>query len=327
MSDSQLITCTPTPIAYLDEVSPHDRGQLNLVGDVKMEMIHDGAPIPGGDGAPIIVDAGCGRDFRIDYEPWAWDVNTEIQNGLEVVVERHLAVSCPTCGRTADYLSEIVENPYEFSYQGLSKSQRLLLSDPEMIDWLGEPPAGVNLVGMLREGPPEDRELRRWWRLINGVSGGGGGGYAHVTEGAVALVAATAKSVIGGKAGSAVGLLWAFYNLAFDGVSASQVPVTMELCYCTFGANSPGTNSTGTAERQEYGRVIAADWTGGRNWTTEPTTITVLGEGSLTPNGGLILYDDPLSCEPDSAVSEGFVIRLTAAAAVNVRASQKFRHA
>ena len=57
------------------------------------------------------------------------------------------------------------------------------------------------------------------------------------------------------------------------------------------------------------------------------TTITVIGEGLLSPNGGLVLYDDPLGKEPDCALSEGFVVRLTAPAVVNVRGTQKLRHA
>jgi hypothetical protein len=47
----------------------------------------------------------------------------------------------------------------------------------------------------------------------------------------------------------------------------------------------------------------------------------VIRERLLTPNGGLVIYDYPLGKEPDCALGEGFALRLTAPATVNVRAS------
>lgn len=146
-------------------------------------------------------------------------------------------------------------------------------------------------------------------------------GYVCSTEGAVALTAATAKSIIGVKSHANFGLDLIKFRVAFDGVTASAVPVLVELGYCTFGANSPGTNSTSTTPRQAYGRVLTAGLTSGKTWTTEPTTITTLDDWLLTPNGGVVLYDFPLGTSPDTALAEGFVLRLTAPAAVNVRAT------
>jgi len=147
--------------------------------------------------------------------------------------------------------------------------------------------------------------------------------YTAVTGGAVALTAATAKTVLGVKAHANSGLLLNSYEVAFDGVSASAVPVLVEVCYCTWGANSPGTNSTSVTVVQELGRVLTAGFTAGKTWTTEPTTLTVLREKLLTPNGGVIIYDYPLGTEPDCALGEGFALRLTAPANVNVRGTLK----
>lgn len=147
--------------------------------------------------------------------------------------------------------------------------------------------------------------------------------YGVTSEGAVALSAATAKSVLGLKAHANSGLNLKKFRVGFDGVTASAVPVLVELGYCTWGANSPGTNSTSVTVMQLGGRVIAAGFTAGKTWTTEPTTITVLDSWLLTPNGGLVILDIPLGDEPDSALAEGFVLRLTAPAAVNVRASMQ----
>lgn len=146
-------------------------------------------------------------------------------------------------------------------------------------------------------------------------------GYKATTEGAVALSAATAKSIIGVKAHANSGLQLKGYKIGFDGVTASAVPVLVEIGYCTFGANAPGTNSTSTTPVQKYGRSLTAGFTSGKTWTTEPTTITVLEEFLLTPNAGLIAFQYPLGQEPDTALAEGFVIRCTAPATVNVRAS------
>ncbi len=146
-------------------------------------------------------------------------------------------------------------------------------------------------------------------------------GYSCVTEAAVALVAATAKSVLGVKAHANSGLQVKGFTISFDGVTASAVPVLIELAYCTFGTNSPGTNSTNLTENQCYGRVLAAGFTGAYNWTAEPTTITGCKRFLLAPDKGVFAYQYPLGTEPDCALAEGFVLRITAPAAVNCQAS------
>ena len=146
-------------------------------------------------------------------------------------------------------------------------------------------------------------------------------GYSIVTGGAVALTAATAKSILGVKAHANSGVQVKSLEVAFDGVTASAVPVLIELCYATFATNSPGTASTSVTPAQNYGRVLTAGFTGGKTWTTEPTVLTVLKELLLPADKGVLAYQFPLGQEPDSALAEGFVIRCTAPAAVNVRAS------
>lgn len=152
-------------------------------------------------------------------------------------------------------------------------------------------------------------------------------GYATSTEGAVALSAATAKSVLGIQAPSSFGCDLKKIRVAFDGVTASAVPVLVELCYSTYATNAPGVNSTGTTIDQVYGRAITAGFVGGRNWTTEPTALTVIDEWLLTPAGGLVIYDWPLGDTPDTNTGHGFVLRLNAPAAVNVRSSFWFERA
>ena len=152
-------------------------------------------------------------------------------------------------------------------------------------------------------------------------------GYVATTGATVALVASTAKSVIGVKSGDTTanhGVDLKKFRIGFDGTDATDAPVLVELCACTFGTNAPGTASTSVTVRQAYGRHAATGFTAARNWTTEPTTITVLEEFTLSPNGGLLVYDWPLGDTPDSPLGEGFLLRCTASDSVNLRAALWF---
>lgn len=148
-------------------------------------------------------------------------------------------------------------------------------------------------------------------------------GYSVVTTADVALTAATAKSIIGVLSGASFGVDLIGVRVAFDGVSGSAEPVTVEVCYCTFATNPPGTNSTTRTPAQGYGRVLAHGVTAASNWTTEPTVITVLDEFLIHPQSGAWV-DLPLGTSYDSDLSDGFVIRCTAPAAVNARATLKW---
>lgn len=149
-------------------------------------------------------------------------------------------------------------------------------------------------------------------------------GYSVVSAGAVALAAATAKSVIGIRANAAFGVDLTYVEVGFAGVTATDVPVLVELCYCTYATNgTAGTNNTtlATSIFQNYGRVLTSGVTAMKNWTAEPTVLTPIDEMLLTPNGGLVKWAYPLGQTPDSAFSEGFVVRCTAPQAQNIRAT------
>lgn len=149
--------------------------------------------------------------------------------------------------------------------------------------------------------------------------------YASKTEGAIALSAATPKSVIGIQGATDFGISLKKFRIAFDGVTSSAVPVLIELCSSTFATNAPGTASTATTTRQVAGRANATTgFVSGAGWTTEPTVLVPLDEWDLTPNGGLVIYDFPPGDEPDFALAQGFVIRCTAPATVNVRGTLWF---
>lgn len=150
-------------------------------------------------------------------------------------------------------------------------------------------------------------------------------GYTLQTGAAVALSAATAKTVLCVIAPAQFGIDLKKVRVGFDGVTSSAVPVLCELMTSTLATNStPGTNNTTGTVTQIYGRSITAGFTGFYASTTEPTVLTAFDQWLLTPNGGLLFYDFPLGDTPDTAVSAGIVLRCTAPAAVNVRASFTF---
>lgn len=143
-------------------------------------------------------------------------------------------------------------------------------------------------------------------------------GYTLPMGGAVALVAATAKSVLTVIAPASFGVDLTKYRLGFDGVTASAIPVLVEWCDNTLASNStPGTNNTTGTVTQVYGRAITAGFTGFYNSTTEPTVLARYDSYTLTPNGGLVIYDWPLGTSHDTPVSAGISLRLTAPAVVN----------
>ena len=150
-------------------------------------------------------------------------------------------------------------------------------------------------------------------------------GYTLPTLADVALTAATAKTILGVRAGSTFGLDLQEASVSFDGVAAGNEPITVEVCRATFATNAPGTNSTDAAANivQEYGLVIAHGCTAAHTWTAEPTALSVIFSTLIHPQAGVI-YQIPLGRTPDCVGSSGFCIRITAPANVNARATLKW---
>jgi hypothetical protein len=144
-------------------------------------------------------------------------------------------------------------------------------------------------------------------------------GYTAEVGAAVALVPATAKTVLSVIAPASFGVDLVGFRLGFDGVTAANTPVVIEIVTWT----TDGTGTAGTVV-QAYGRAITAGFTTKYNYSVEPTTPTLVDRYTLTPNGGAIVYDYPRDRTPDTAVSNLIGIRLTAAQAVNVNATAIF---
>jgi hypothetical protein len=144
-------------------------------------------------------------------------------------------------------------------------------------------------------------------------------GYSAVTTAPVALAGGTAKSVLSVIAPAQFGVDLTKIRVGFDGVTASAVPVLVELVLFT----TDGTGTGGTVN-QVYGPTITPGFTSKVNYTVEPTTATIVDHWTLTPNGGLVIYDWPLGTSPNTAVSNLFTLRCNAPAVVNVTASMWF---
>jgi hypothetical protein len=142
------------------------------------------------------------------------------------------------------------------------------------------------------------------------------------TSGSVALSAATAKTVLNIIAPGQFGIDLRSVEIAFDGVTAANVPVLCEICSSTQGA--AGTTGSTPTVVQVYGRAIAAGFTAGAAYSAEPTTLTTLDAFTLSPNGGLVIRDWPPNEGFDQDVSKALAVRLTAPATVNARVTMKF---
>lgn len=144
-------------------------------------------------------------------------------------------------------------------------------------------------------------------------------GYTAEVGAPVLLTAATAKTVLAVIAPAQFGVDLVGFRLGFDGVTAANTPVVVEIVTWT----TDGTGTSGTVV-QAYGRAITAGFTTKYAYSVEPTTPTLVDRYSLTPNGGAIVYDYPRDRTPDCAVSNLIGIRLTAAQGVSCNATLIF---
>lgn len=146
-------------------------------------------------------------------------------------------------------------------------------------------------------------------------------GFSVVLGSGIALAPAAPKTTIMITPGASVPLRNVEWAQGFDGITATNIPVLVELIVwngATFGTR------TIAAPQQTYGESTATTIASGFvNYTAEPTVLTVIKEWLVTPNGGLLVIQSPLNRELLSTSSlgvvKGFGLRCTAQQAVNVR--------
>lgn len=140
-------------------------------------------------------------------------------------------------------------------------------------------------------------------------------GYTVESNGDIALVAATAKSVLSWiNASNALSRIVEICA-SFDGVTANAEAVTVELCESTEAGAGTATSHTII---QSYGPTRTVQATAKRNFSAEPTTLTVRKRWLVLPNGGPFVIQFPLGREPEMVVTaDALVLRCTAPANVN----------
>lgn len=138
--------------------------------------------------------------------------------------------------------------------------------------------------------------------------------YTVESNGDIALTAATAKSVLSAINASGGLIRCTALAACFDGTSGTAEPVTVELCSSTEAGAGTATSHT---ILQCRGATRTAQFTAKRNFTAEPTTLTVLMRWLVHPQTGLYIQF-PLGREPEQVTTaDALVLRCTAPANVN----------
>lgn len=141
-------------------------------------------------------------------------------------------------------------------------------------------------------------------------------GYSVETTADVALTAATAKTILSVINAANALIRITEFGVSFDGTSATAEPVTIELCSSTQAG--AGTN-TSQSPIQMYGPTRTVQATGARNYTAEPTTLTVLKRWLVHPQTGIEMQF-PLGREVEqTTTADALCLRCTAPATVNAQ--------
>lgn len=188
------------------------------------------------------------------------------------------------------------------------------------IDWeLGDP--------LPRHYPIELRNRREQliWELASGARHvrGGSTAAAYAINSAIFAAPAALHSILNSIAPAGHGLSVVEAAISFDGVTASAVPVYVEMCIST----QAGAGTAGTAPTIAQVRGVA---TGGQaptaagSFTAEPTVLTRVRSWYISPNGGTFIYPLPLGreieCHSSGGTNKALNMRITPPATVNAQA-------
>ena len=129
---------------------------------------------------------------------------------------------------------------------------------------------------------------------------------------ASSITANTPKTVISVLSPAQFGCDVVGFEISFEGGTSTAKPARWELCQLS-GATA-GT-STAVTPVQVSGRTITAGFTGGTNYSAEPTVLTVVLADYMPVFGGLLKVEFNTYQGYDNAVSTGYALRITTAAA------------
>jgi hypothetical protein len=137
-------------------------------------------------------------------------------------------------------------------------------------------------------------------------------GAAATTSASVALVAATAKTVLAVLGTSVTTINLKRWRVTFNSVTASDAPALVEV-----GIISALGTSTSNTPNQKNGSPLAAASSAGYNHSVEPTYVRVIESLYVPVQNGIYDFPDSLGEEALCAISQGFGIRITAPQAQN----------
>jgi hypothetical protein len=149
----------------------------------------------------------------------------------------------------------------------------------------------------------------------------------YVARNTVFAATAGAKTVLNVIAGANQPVSIFEWGISFDGVTATAVPATVELCQST-QAGAGTSAASPPAIVQVGGRPLTAQPTVGHNYTAEPTVLTVIEQLFVPQFMGAFVKQYPLGLEPDTDLSGGTVkalaLRINVSANVNALAYIRF---
>ena len=137
----------------------------------------------------------------------------------------------------------------------------------------------------------------------------------------VALVAATAKSVVGVLGASTDSICVVEFGVSFSSATATDAPATVELGVIS----ALGTTTAFTPVQNAGPYVLASSATAGYNATVEPTYQRIVETFYVPAYMGTFVKQYPLGEEPvQMAATQGFALRVTSPAATNCFAYIKY---
>lgn len=128
----------------------------------------------------------------------------------------------------------------------------------------------------------------------------------------VAMVAATAKTVVAVLGASSDTINVDEIGISFDGITSAAVPALVELVEIS----ALGTMTSYTPQ-QLYGPAQASSSSAGYNAAAEPTIQAVKGAWYVPVFNGLFVIQYPLGKEPEVVASRGWGLRVNVPAVVN----------
>jgi hypothetical protein len=146
-------------------------------------------------------------------------------------------------------------------------------------------------------------------------------GYVVETTADVALTAATKKTILSVIAAANALIRLVEFGVSFDGISATAESVTVEL----EGSTQAGAGtSTSQSPVQTRGPTRTVQASGARNFTAQPSALTVWRRWLVHPQTGIEMQY-PLGREPEQiTTADAIVLSCTAPATVNAQGYMEF---